>query len=66
MEEIKYPALDFIRTIYRFIGWFILFITLIVIAARTVKARMAPMKSQLCVPIRRSQGGALREKSPSG
>lgn len=31
MEEIKYPALGLVRTIYRFIGWFILFVTLIVI-----------------------------------
>ncbi|NOR90090.1 MAG: hypothetical protein GQ524_07525 [Anaerolineales bacterium] len=31
MEEIKYPAIEIIRSIYRFIGWFIVFITLIVI-----------------------------------
>jgi hypothetical protein len=33
MEEIKYPAIELIRSIYRFIGWFIVFITLITIVA---------------------------------
>ena len=33
MEEIKYPAIEMIRSIYRFVGWFIIFITLIVIVA---------------------------------
>ncbi len=33
MEEIKYPAIELIRSIYRFIGWFIIFITLITIVA---------------------------------
>ena len=31
MEEIKYPAIQLIRTIYRFVGWFIIFGTLITI-----------------------------------
>ncbi len=29
MEEIKYPAIELIRSIYRFVGWFVIFITLI-------------------------------------
>jgi hypothetical protein len=33
MEEIKYPAIEMIRSIYRFVGWFIVFITLITIVA---------------------------------
>jgi hypothetical protein len=33
MEEIKYPAIELIRSIYRFVGWFIIFITLITIVA---------------------------------
>jgi hypothetical protein len=33
MEEIKYPAIEMIRSIYRFVGWFIIFITLITIVA---------------------------------
>ena len=33
MEEIKYPALEMIASIYRFIGWFIIFVTLITIVA---------------------------------
>jgi len=33
MEEIKYPAVELIRSIYRFVGWFFIFITLITIVA---------------------------------
>lgn len=33
MEEIKYPAIEMIRSIYRFVGWFIVFVTLITIVA---------------------------------
>ncbi|MFA9561900.1 MAG: hypothetical protein ACERKU_06155 [Nitrospirota bacterium] len=33
MEEIKYPAIEMIRSIYRFVGWFIIFVTLITIVA---------------------------------
>jgi len=33
MEEIKYPAIEMIRTIYRIVGWFIIVMTLITIVA---------------------------------